>query len=308
MAVQWTSQQKQVIETRNRNLLVAAAAGSGKTAVLVERIIQRISAGKKPLNVDQLLVMTFTSAAAAEMRERIGAAVEQLLKEDPDNEHLWLQEALIPQAQITTIDSFCLNLIRNHYDVLDIDPAFRIGDEGELSLLRTDVLKEMLEEQYEAGGEDFAAFVEQFGRGKSDDGIEEVILRAWTFSQSHPWPGEWAAACMEEAGEDRLEQMEESPWMRFILSDAALQMEELQEQLAQALEVCEEENGPQAYAPAIEADLKSVKRILAAAREGDLQRPVRGSFGRLVWKAGRCAEQGGGWGEEGFCIRLPGPG
>lgn len=136
MAVNWTSKQQEVIDSRNRNLLVSAAAGSGKTARLVERIIQMISEGDRPLDIDQLLIMTFTNAAAAEMRERIGAAVEQKLKERPEDEHLWLQAALIPQAQITTIDSFCLNIIRSHYNSLDIDPAFRMGDEGELSLLR----------------------------------------------------------------------------------------------------------------------------------------------------------------------------
>ena len=136
MAVKWTEKQQQVIDSRNRNLLVSAAAGSGKTAVLVERIIQMISEGDHPLDIDQLLVMTFTNAAAAEMRERIGAAVEKKLKEYPEDEHLWLQAALIPQAMITTIDSFCLNIIRSHFNSLDIDPSFRIGDEGELSLLR----------------------------------------------------------------------------------------------------------------------------------------------------------------------------
>ena len=140
MAVKWTEKQQQVIDSRNRNLLVSAAAGSGKTAVLVERIIQMISEGDHPLDIDQLLVMTFTNAAAAEMRERIGAAVEKKLKEHPEDEHLWLQAALIPQAMITTIDSFCLNIIRSHFNSLDIDPSFRIGDEGELSLLRGDVM------------------------------------------------------------------------------------------------------------------------------------------------------------------------
>ena len=111
MAVNWTSKQQEVIDSRNRNLLVSAAAGSGKTAVLVERIIRMISEGDRPLDIDQLLVMTFTNAAAAEMRERIGAAVEQTLKERPEDEHLWLAAALIPQAQITTIDSFCLTFI-----------------------------------------------------------------------------------------------------------------------------------------------------------------------------------------------------
>ena len=129
-----------------------------------------ISEGEHPLNIDQLLVMTFTSAAAAEMRERIGAAVEKRLREDPMNEHLWLQAALIPQAQIMTIDSFCLNLIRNHYNRLDIDPAFRIGDEGELTLLKGDVMEELLEECYQEGKEEFLQFAEQFGAGKVRQG------------------------------------------------------------------------------------------------------------------------------------------
>ena len=157
--MQWTEKQQQVIDSRDRNLLVSAAAGSGKTAVLVERIIQMISQGDPPLDIDRLLVMTFTNAAAAEMRERIQAAVDKRLREDPGNEHLWLQAALISQAQITTIDSFCLHIIRNHYDTLDIDPAFRIGDEGELALLQADVMREVLEERYASGDENFARFV-----------------------------------------------------------------------------------------------------------------------------------------------------
>ena len=189
--MKWTEKQQQVIDSRNRNLLVSAAAGSGKTAVLVERIISMISEGTHPLNIDQLLVMTFTNAAASEMRERIGAAVEKKLKEDPGNEHLWLQSALIPQAKIMTIDSFCLDLIRNHYNALDIDPAFRIGDEGELTLLKGDVMEQVLEECYETADDGFLQFSEQFGSGKSDKAMEDVILQAWTFSQSHPWPNQW---------------------------------------------------------------------------------------------------------------------
>ena len=111
--------------------------------------------------------MTFTNAAASEMRERIGAAVEKKLNEDPGNEHLWLQAALIPQAQIMTIDSFCLDLIRNHYNTLDIDPAFRIGDEGELTLLKGDVMEQVLESCYEEADDSFIQFSEQFGSGKS---------------------------------------------------------------------------------------------------------------------------------------------
>lgn len=286
MAVKWTEKQQQVIDSRNRNLLVSAAAGSGKTAVLVERIIRMISEGEHPLNIDQLLVMTFTNAAAAEMRERVGAAVDKLLTVCPDDEHLWLQGALIPQAQITTIDSFCLNLIRNHYNSLEIDPAFRIGDEGELALMRADVMKEMLERHYQEGGEDFAAFVEQFGRGKSDAGIEDVILQAWQFSQSHPWPMEWVAACREELREETLEQIEQSPWMQFILRDVQLQMEELEIQLGEAIDMCREENGPLAYEPMLVNDRRQIRAVREAAGKGT----YRGlyaelgniSFGRLA--------------------------
>ena len=271
MAVNWTSKQQEVIDSRNRNLLVSAAAGSGKTAVLVERIIRMISEGDRPLDIDQLLVMTFTNAAAAEMRERIGAAVEQKLKERPEDEHLWLQAALIPQAQITTIDSFCLNIIRSHYNSLDIDPAFRIGDEGELSLLRGDCMGEMLENCYDEADEEFGRFVEHFGRGKSDRGIEDVILQAWQFSQSHPWPQEWLAACQKELEEESIGEMEESPWMVFLMEDVARQMAELSGQLGEALNVCLEENGPLAYEPMLISDRSKIEAIGRAASTGSFE-------------------------------------
>lgn len=150
-AVNWTREQSQVIESRGKNLLVSAAAGSGKTAVLVERIIRMVTEGENLPGIDELLVMTFTNAAAAEMRERIAAAIEQKLKEDPQNEHLQMQATLVHHAQITTIDSFCLNVIREHFNQLDLDPAFRIGDEGELLLMRADVMAELLEDSYAPG-------------------------------------------------------------------------------------------------------------------------------------------------------------
>ena len=286
MAVNWTSKQQEVIDSRNRNLLVSAAAGSGKTAVLVERIIQMISEGDRPLDIDQLLVMTFTNAAAAEMRERIGAAVEQKLKERPEDEHLWLQAALIPQAQITTIDSFCLNIIRSHYNSLDIDPAFRMGEEGELSLLRGDCMGEMLENCYDEADAEFARFVEHFGRGKSDRGIEDVILQAWQFSQSHPWPGEWLASCQKELEEESILEMEESPWMVFLMKDVARQMEELSGQLGEAVQVCLEENGPLAYEPMLISDRSKIEAIGRAAATGSFEALYNSlqnmSFGRLA--------------------------
>lgn len=201
MATTWTDEQLQVIETRHKNLLVSAAAGSGKTAVLVERIIRMITDPDQPVDIDRLLVMTFTNAAAAEMRERVETALGSLLDEDPGNKNLERQSTLIHHAKITTIDSFCLNLLREHFHKLDLDPGFRVADEGELLLLKADVMKELLEEYYGREDERFLQFVDTYASGRTDGGLEDYILKVWEFSQSNPWPGEWIAACRDELSE-----------------------------------------------------------------------------------------------------------
>ena len=138
MGVIWTEEQQKVISLRNRNILVSAAAGSGKTAVLAERILSKICDPKKPVDIDRLLIMTFTRAAAGEMKERISAAIDQKLYDNPDNEHLQRQASLIHNAQITTIDGFCAYIIRNYFHMIDLDPGYRTAEEGELKLLRED--------------------------------------------------------------------------------------------------------------------------------------------------------------------------
>ena len=153
MAVTFTKEQQETIDARNASILVSAAAGSGKTAVLVERIIQMVKDPVHPVDIDRLLVVTFTSAAAAQMRERISQALSDAVDEHPENAHLTRQLTLIHHAQITTIDSFCLYLIRNHFDEIGLDPDFRVADEGEVRLLKRDVLDEMLEEYFARGAE-----------------------------------------------------------------------------------------------------------------------------------------------------------
>ena len=139
MGKSWTEEQQQVINLRGRSLLVSAAAGSGKTAVLVERIIQKITDAAHPIDIDELLVVTFTKAAAAEMRERVMAAVDAKLLKDPENSHLQKQKMLLPSAMITTIDSFCMSVLREHFDKIGLDPGFRVGDPQEMALLKQDV-------------------------------------------------------------------------------------------------------------------------------------------------------------------------
>ena len=177
MGVMWTEDQRKVIELRDRNILVSAAAGSGKTAVLVERIMEIVCDETHPVDVDRLLVVTFTKAAAAEMKERVGAAIRKRLEEQPNNGYLQKQETLVSHAQITTIDSFCSYILRNHFGEIDLDPAFRVADEGELKLLKKDILKELLEEEYAKKRPEFLRFVECYASGKNDDVLEDLILK-----------------------------------------------------------------------------------------------------------------------------------
>ena len=149
MSVSWTEQQQQVIDLRGCNLLVSAAAGSGKTAVLVERIIQKVLSSEHPVDIDRMLVVTFTKAAAAEMRERVAKAIEERMALDPGNAYLNRQYTLVHHAQITTIDSFCLYVVKNYFQCIDLEPGFRVGDPGELSLLAEDVLTDVLERWYD---------------------------------------------------------------------------------------------------------------------------------------------------------------
>ena len=151
----WTDEQQKVISLNDRSLLVSAAAGSGKTAVLVERIIQKVTSKTTPIDIDQLLVVTFTKAAAAEMRERVMAAIDARLMEDPQNSHLQKQKMLLPSAMITTIDSFCMNVLREHFDAIDLDPGFRVGDPQEMTLLKQDVAEQLLEDWYTEGKQEF---------------------------------------------------------------------------------------------------------------------------------------------------------
>lgn len=260
-SVNWTKEQQQVIESRGKNLLVSAAAGSGKTAVLVERIIRMVTEGEHPLDIDRLLVMTFTNAAAAEMRERIGAAIEEKLNGDPENAHLQIQETLVHHAHITTIDSFCLNVIREHFNLLDLDPAFKIGDEGELLLLRGDVMQEMLEDRYDLKDTRFERFVETYAQGKGDAGIEDYIMQVYTFSQSNPYPEQWIAQCRQElsAGFSM-----DCAWMEFLMEDIKRQASELKLQITDALLVCQEDEFLCAYAPMLTQDARQLDLVCGA--------------------------------------------
>lgn len=261
MGVTFTPEQQKVIDLRDRNILVSAAAGSGKTAVLVERIITRLTKDTEPIDVDQLLIVTYTEAAASEMKERIRTAIEKALEEEPDNVHLQRQATLIHSAQVTTIHSFCLSVIREYFHTIDLDPGFRIAEEGELKLLKHDVMEELLERYYEEGNEQFQNFVECFASGKDDRKLEELILQVYEFSRSYPSPEKWLQHCVEQYAFADLEEMGQSEFVKHILWNVRNYLNDLQEVIASGLAVCDCEDGPYMYRETLEEDLQNIERI-----------------------------------------------
>ena len=192
----WTNEQKDAIEKKDSNILVAAAAGSGKTAVLVERIIRKIV--NDGIDIDKLLVVTFTSAAASEMRERILEAIYKKLEEEPENEKLQKQIVLLGKASICTIHSFCLDVIKNHFFEIDLSSNFRIGNEEETELLKQEVLEDVFEELYESEDEDFAKLVDTYTGYRGDEPLKEIVLNIFKFIQSSPFPEEWLEENVEK--------------------------------------------------------------------------------------------------------------
>ncbi len=261
MAVTWTKEQQQVIDLRDRNILVSAAAGSGKTAVLVERILTMITDEKKPVDIDSLLIVTFTRAAASEMKERIRAAIEKRLEVEPDNEHLQRQSTLIHNAQINTIDGFCSYIIRNYFHMIDLDPGFRTGDEGELRLMKNDVMKEVIEEAYQKAEPDFLDFVECYATGKSDENIAKQALSLFEYSMSYPWPKEWLMDCKSSYNIFSVEEMMETPWMFFLMDETRRVLKDCEEMAEYLLELCRQEDGPYMYEDALKQDLGMILRL-----------------------------------------------
>lgn len=216
--MKWTRDQQKVIDTRDCDLLVSAAAGSGKTAVLVERILRRITDQTHPINIDELLVVTFTNAAADQMREKLTTALYKRLEACPTDEHLVKQLAAIHRANITTIDSFCLQVVREHFQLLGLDPGFQIAEAPELSSLCSEALSEVLEEAYEAADEDFLAFIDGYGGDKSDQVVETYIQNIADKASSYSKPYKWIETAVEALQISSFQEVEEQPWYRHFMT------------------------------------------------------------------------------------------
>ena len=270
----WTEEQKAVIAHREGKLLVSAAAGSGKTAVLVEHVLSLIL--EENASLSSLVLMTFTEAAAEEMKERIKKRLEEHLQKGYDKRIL-REIALLPTANISTIHAFCKRLIEENYAGLSIDAHFRIGDTGEMSLLQSDILEELLEEEYEKKEESFLAFVDQFSMGKKDKGIEELILKLYNLASAMPFPKAYLQGLLEEDSHSRREK-----WEKDLYKDMKSRLENLSLLYEEALDLCREPNGPIEYEERI---LEEREQCLALVHTDTLEELVRGlenlSFGRL---------------------------
>ena len=288
MSVNWTKEQEQVIRLRNRNILVSAAAGSGKTAVLVQRILEKVMDPRNPVDIDRLLIMTFTRAAAGEMRERIANALEDALYRNPDNEHLQRQTTLIHTAQITTIDGFCAYVIRNYFHLIGLDPGYRTGEEGELKLLKEDVMKDLLEAYYARGEEKFKYFIECYASGKSDEGIKELIYSLYNAAMSNPYPDEWLEKCIDSYRNTDLEEIKTSEWMNLLWKNVLEDICQAENLVEEARELCNIPGGPYLYEEALESDLLLIREAKEKVEAGDFDgiRALLGnpSFARLSAK------------------------
>ncbi|WP_047152893.1 helicase-exonuclease AddAB subunit AddA [Aneurinibacillus tyrosinisolvens] len=265
----WTDDQWEAIAVRGTNVLVAAAAGSGKTAVLVERIIRRISDEASPVDVDRLLVVTFTKAAAAEMRQRIGGALEKALASNSSSIHLRRQLTLLNRASITTLHSFCMEVLQRYYHLIDLDPSFRIADDTEARLLRQDTIDQLFEEEY-GRGEDNASFyrlVDSYAGDRSDTALQNLIQRLYDFSRSHPWPDAWLDDMLAMYSAADLAAFYEQPWFRSLEKDVRLELNGAKALLEKAAEIAGFAGGPLPYLETLHEDLSLVMNLQAAGEQ-----------------------------------------
>lgn len=263
---QWTAEQQQAISLRNLNLLVSAAAGSGKTAVLVERVIQLILQDKA--DIDQMLVVTFTKAAASEMRERISHALLEALHEPgPHLQHTRRQLTLLNQASISTLHSFCTEVIRRYYHLVDVDPAFRVTDQNEADMMRLEALESVMESAYEKAAPEFLGLIEMFASGKSDQGFRDLVLQMYEFVQSQPQPWRWLEESLQAYARDAAG-LAQSPWLQSLMETAAVQISAARDRFAEALQICRQPDGPASYIEALEQEIQTAEALTEAVSAG----------------------------------------
>ncbi|HBM3451724.1 TPA: helicase-exonuclease AddAB subunit AddA [Listeria innocua] len=258
----WTDDQWKAIQANGNNILVAAAAGSGKTAVLVTRIIEKLINETENLNVDELLIVTFTNASAAEMKYRIGKSLEEALVQNPESAHLKKQVALLNYASISTLHSFCLEIIRKHYFEADIDPNFRLIEPIESSMIRDEVLEDLLEKEYSIeNNEGFFHLVESFTGDRSDAELHTLISKLYDFSRANPNPDLWLEQMVNFYDTQAITSITELPYFPIIKEDIQLRINQAKSYLLTAIDYANENNGPAPYLSTLENDLAQINTL-----------------------------------------------
>lgn len=231
----WTKAQQQAIDSRNGTILVSAAAGSGKTTVLVERVIQRLTDTHNPCSADRLLIVTFTKAATAQMKEKIAAALDKCIEQDPENAHLLRQRMLLPFAQISTIDSFCSQLVRENFQLLGISPDFVILEQSQLDLMMNDAVEKVIEEEYKNNSPEFRRLLDTLASSGNDSAVIDLILSLHNYSRAFPFPEKWLDKIVESYNEDI--PVCESNWGMSIVDNIRIMLNHCIEMTSSAIEV-----------------------------------------------------------------------
>ncbi len=274
MGFTYSTDQQAVIDARNQNILVSAAAGSGKTSVLTQRIVGLVSDPVHPVDIDRVLVVTYTNAAAKEMKDRIGARLNDLLAENPSNEHLQKQATLIHSAQISTIHSFCLYLLKNHFHRINLDPSYRVASEGEITLLKEDVLNDVIKRAYKSMDEDFYHVVDCYSKKDKDDSLKESIKKLHGYACSYPWPLDWLNKRRMDYDFKDSEALEESKLIKDIKEEILRQIDASLVYVEKALKLSLTPQGPYTYEETLSKDkdlLESLKSTVSQKKFGELK-------------------------------------
>ena len=261
----WTKDQQKIIDVRNNNVLVSAAAGSGKTAVLVERIIRMIFDKENPVNVEEFLVVTFTNAAAAQMKEKIAKAIEEKLKQEPDNEYYIRQLNMVGQANILTIDSFCYKIVKEYFHVLGIDPKIQIAEETDIAILQQNILESVIEKAYQ-NNPDFADFSNAYSSDKNDLVLEEYILKLYNLSQCYSYPDRWLDEAKNNLHVENEKMFNDLPVMPLFYREIRNQAECIRKIMLRQLERVRGIDGPKHYESAILSDIVLADTIIASKK------------------------------------------
>jgi ATP-dependent helicase/nuclease subunit A len=244
--------------------------------VLVERIIQKLLHEKDPVDIDSLLVVTFTNAAAQEMKNRVGLALEKALEANPGSIHLKKQLSLLHNASISTLHSFCMEVVRRYAYLLDLDPGFRIADTIEAELIQQEVLEELFEDWYGKEGEEQQRFfdvVDRFSNDRSDLDVEKLVLDLYTFATQNPWPEVWLDEMVAMYEVDEETDGEDLPWLALLKREVESQLNAMETEVGQLLELTREPDGPYTYAEAADADKEMLQQARGALAHswGELQ-------------------------------------